>query len=274
MMLLQTMLPANAISRAELLHQQRSARRHHRIIRWIGRVGAVAIFVMAGYLFWGEFAGALLGRDAGVLTGQSFGQRHNTDLGRAMGIAAAVFCVFVLTRHFVLMLQTLTLAANSISREREAQTWDMLVLTGMDARQIVRGKWAATVRHQWQRYLFLGVLRAAALVWFANFGARLAYGSLYSFYYSGSMVVVLPPPTHILLAAAMIIVLTLFNLGFTAACGVLASVSAKRGIWALVGGIVTRLALPIAFVFGFSLLFGLFQLGRSITIAQVWSAIG
>lgn len=273
MTLLQNVLPINAVARAELLHQQRSARRRRLLVRWVNKTGAVVGFIMAAYLFWGEFAGALLGRDAGVLTGQSFAQRYNTDLGQALGGAAYIFCGVVLTHHFALMMQTLTLAANSISRERQAQTWDMLILTGMDARQIVRGKWAATVRYQWPRYLFLGVLRAGALLWFVNSTTRAAYGRLYAYYYSGSTSIILPSPLFILLAGAVIIALTLLNLGFTAACGVLASASAKRSLWALLGGIVIRLALPFGFVFGFTLLFGLFQLGRSEAVTQIWSAV-
>jgi hypothetical protein len=151
----------------------------------------------------------------------------------------------------------------------------MLVLTGMDARQIVRGKWAATVRHQWPRYLFLGVLRAGAVVWIFNVGSRMAYTSSFynSYYYPAALEIVLPPPGSILLAGAIILLLTMMNLCFTAACGVLASVSAKRSVWALLGGIITRLMLPFTFVFGFMLLFGLFQLGRNEFFEQTWSAV-
>ncbi|HRF96278.1 MAG TPA: hypothetical protein PLZ51_13825, partial [Aggregatilineales bacterium] len=43
--------------------------------------------------------------------------------------------------YLIVILITLGLSNNSITRERKGQTWDVLVLTNVDARQVVLGKW-------------------------------------------------------------------------------------------------------------------------------------
>ncbi|HRF99264.1 MAG TPA: hypothetical protein PLZ51_28825, partial [Aggregatilineales bacterium] len=46
-----------------------------------------------------------------------------------------------------------------ITRERKGQTWDVLVLTNVDARQIVLGKWWASLVALWGDHAMIGFLR-------------------------------------------------------------------------------------------------------------------
>jgi hypothetical protein len=56
-------------------------------------------------------------------------------------------------------LRTLMLASHSIAREMEVGNWDSLVLTGINSRLIVMGKWWAILRCVWKDYLFLALLK-------------------------------------------------------------------------------------------------------------------
>src|ERR1041385_6042695 len=92
-------IPQNAIMRAEVKYQRRSTSQRWRW-RWLRsawRVFLIASVTMAMILYWGEFAGALLNRDAG-------------PIGERLQIATDVVIVLAVVMHFVLMIQTLSLA--------------------------------------------------------------------------------------------------------------------------------------------------------------------
>ncbi len=57
-----------------------------------------------------------------------------------------IHVVLVTFWHYILLLQSLSLSVNSLVREHTGQTWDALILTGVDARRVARGKWQAVVR--------------------------------------------------------------------------------------------------------------------------------
>jgi hypothetical protein len=215
--------PRSVITRSELTYIERSSPRPGRWRSRLRRAFFLACITLSMILYWGEFAGALLQRDA-------------APIGEHLQPGAVLLMAVALVLHFGLMFQTLSLAANSIARERQNNTWDMLVLTGLDARQIVYGKWWAIVQRQWRNYAVLGLLRMGAIVWFSAAASRIfAYSYLY-----GGFWFMLPNPLHILIAGAAILALTLVNLGFTAACGVLASSQSERSALALVRAIILR----------------------------------
>ena len=70
-------------------------------------------------------------------------------------ISVVSLLVMNLALYVVVTLVTLALAASSISREQAAHTWDHLLLTNMTARQIVQGKWWATLRALWGDHLMV-----------------------------------------------------------------------------------------------------------------------
>lgn len=218
--------PPNAISQAEsaYLERQPKSRAGWRILL---RLSQWVMLTISLILFGGEFAGALLQRDA-------------APIGERLGVLTGVFIAYTVVRHFVLMLQTLSLSANSIAREKQSANWDILLLTGIDARRIIYGKWLAVVQRQLPAYIMLGLLRAGAVVYFSAFTSRSFYQLIYSPNYSNILIPISPLPLQILLAGAVIFLLTLLNLPFTAACGVAASAEARSSVMALVRALILR----------------------------------
>lgn len=229
--------PPNAISRAELAYQQRQPQRR----LWL-RSGLLALewlmLTIGLILLGGEFAGALL-------------QRDPSPIAAKFRVLAIVFIVYTVLRHFMLMFQTLAFSANSLVREKQIVNWDMLLLTGIDARQIVYGKWLATVQHQFPAYVRLGLLRAAAIIFFNANDSRSVQIGRYGYQVSE---VIQPLPLQILLAVGVIFLLTLANLAFTAACGMMASAEFKRPTITLAWAFVSRPLVLIGVVLAIALL--------------------
>lgn len=229
-----TRLNQQPIAQAELNHQNRSTpppRRRWR--QWLGRASLVMVYITAFILVGNEII-ALLSMGSGRRVA------FYTTVNPNWLIAAAVIAVgATVIIHFRRMLQTLSLSANSIARERGANNWDMLVLTGIDAGKIVRGKWWATIRHMWRPYVMLGILRAAAVVLYGASTYRSYYS--YQFYNSDglSSVTLIVVLLHFALAGTAVFIFTMANLFFTAACGVTAF--NKRSGVALARAIGTRL---------------------------------
>jgi hypothetical protein len=147
-------LGVQPIALAELNYQRRSNPPQRRWIRWIRRAGITFAYLLSSIALGSEIAIALLIR---VDQATSINLILLFDM---LGALPLVAFIIVLAIHFGLMVQTLTLATNSIARERQTNNWEMLILTGMDARKIVRGKWWATVLRMWRSYGRLALLRA------------------------------------------------------------------------------------------------------------------
>lgn len=224
----------NPIAQAEIAYQQRTGRAR-RWWRWLAR-GVTLLAVAAGLILYAsEIAGVLLQRVPLIGT-------------ERLEIGGVLLLIFTTALHFMLMFRTLALTANSITREAQGNTWELLVLTGLDARQIVLGKWWATVRRMWRLYAVLALLRACVAVWFTAFSARLST----MIAVSGTGFVIggpdnpLPTALHLLAAGLIVAALTMANLIFTAACGVLASSEARSGAWALARALGSRVVLLVA----------------------------
>lgn len=69
--------------------------------------------------------------------------------------------------HLSVWLRTLLLAGNSITREKIH--WDEFVLTGLDARQIILGKWWAIVRYTAASHFFVAILRLGLALAYAQY---------------------------------------------------------------------------------------------------------
>ncbi len=220
--------PENAITRAELIYQQRSAKPARRWRRWLNAISKGLIIGIVFILVT-------------MLLVASLTERDPTPIIKLLGVAPPLLILFTLFYDLSLIFQTISLAANSISREREGQTWEMLVLTGINARQIVRGKWWATVQRQFPRYLLLGFIRAGASV--AMGVSILASSYYYTSNYDVRMQ--LPHPLSILISVFLGVLLTVANLGFSAACGVMGSVVSKRSSMAVTRGIANQIVLSL-----------------------------
>jgi hypothetical protein len=194
----------NAIACAEIAHQQRrdKTRRLWQIVAWWLRyLGLMIGLILAGSVF----VGSVLQRDAYPIT-------------VALGILPILFCVAIIVAHYVLQFRTLVLATNSLAREREGATWELVLLTGIDSANIIRGKWWAVVQRQLPVYAWLGLLRACAIVWFSYYNASTLVESL-SFAFEPPVNVIFDEPTELLFIATVTVIASLLNLAFTAACG-------------------------------------------------------
>lgn len=229
----------NPVTRAERTYQQRSAKPPRPWRRWLNRTITWLAITIALILFGGLLIASLTLRDPLPLV-----EKLN-PLPSLLGILTFIY-------HIYLMFQTISRTANSISREKEAQTWDMLVLTGINARQIVRGKWWATVQHQLPSYILLGVLRIGATA-----GLALGIGTVFyrvsSTYYDQQLM--MPHPVTIILCAVVIMAFTLANLGFSAACGVMASAASRRSAIAIARGFGNQILLSLVTAIGLMYLF-------------------
>ncbi|MBA3869757.1 MAG: hypothetical protein H0X30_11475 [Anaerolineae bacterium] len=198
----------NAITRAERAYQQNVSETSPRQ-RWINRAikGIVAAY-------------ALL--QLGILLVASLTQTNPVPIAGQLLPFSALLVIIVIYYHFYLMFQAITLSANSIMREKEyKKAWETLVRSGVHARQIVWGKWWVTVQGLLPRYLLLGVLRvggtaAVGMLFLAVLVSELGNNHIQS-----------PHPMTILVASLLAILLTVANLGFSAACGIMSAAVGK-----------------------------------------------
>ncbi|MBA3869756.1 MAG: hypothetical protein H0X30_11470 [Anaerolineae bacterium] len=223
-----TIFPENAITRAERSYQQHAAKKLPPLRAWISRTIMWLVITVSLIHFGGLFIASLL-------------QRDPTPIVRSLGALSVLLIVFTVYYHFYLMFQTIALTANSITREKEAQTWELVVLTGINARQIVRGKWWATVQRQFSRYLLLGVMRAGAT---AAIGISVT-ASFYNASSSNNGTLQLPHAMTILISSCFGILFTIANLGFSAACGVMGSAVSRRSSIAILRGFVLQIVITV-----------------------------
>jgi hypothetical protein len=138
-----------------------------------------------------------------------------------LGIVALASCL-------VTLIRALLLASETIAREQRTGTWETLLLTGVDAGQIVRGKWWATVRHVWPSFLMTALLRLGVVTWVGLFFG-VDYANSSPFY---------PQPSQMLISSALTIALGVVSSALASACGVLASLISRRNGTTLVLAIV------------------------------------
>lgn len=224
---LPSFFPDNPVLAAEQVYQQRSARPHRRWLHWLYRIALYAGVLLSIILFGGLLGAALAERDPTPIIDHLW-----------YGIIPSLFAAIVPIWQIGLLLKTLQLSANSIVREKEAQTWELLVLSGINARRIVRGKWWATVQRQWRAYAWLGLLRLGAVTLTGYSSVR------FSSYYLDNNIH-LPHPASILLGGLTVFALTMVGLGFSAACGVMGSTLSKRGVTAVLRAIANQIVLSL-----------------------------
>jgi hypothetical protein len=72
-----------------------------------------------------------------------------------------IILLVIVPVYLLAILRTVLLAVESINRERHSGAWDVLVLSNVNARQIILSKWWAVVRAVYPEYLLIGLLRFA-----------------------------------------------------------------------------------------------------------------
>ncbi|MEZ4669710.1 MAG: hypothetical protein R3E39_17535 [Anaerolineae bacterium] len=237
------LVPNNPITDAEQRYQRQSTPPRRRFFQWFDRVGLVLILAASWILFGGLLIASLAGRDP-------------TPIIDRLGSIPTYVTAIVTLWQFNLLFRTLQLSSSSIAREKEAQTWELLVLSGIDARRIVRGKWWATVQRQWSSFVWLGLARLGVVTLGGYSSVR------FSSYYLDSNIH-LPHPASVVLGGVVVFVLTLAALAFTAACGIMGSAISQRSAFALVRAIAIQIVLSLGP--GLLAAFTLFLLVRSST---------
>ncbi len=205
------MLTDNPIARAELTHQQRAVV-DHKWRRWT--------------VIFGVALGAALISTAGLIFLPQLADLVNTPQDDLREILSGWLGTLILLMGALLMIQHLSFAAaaiqiasTSIAREKQGRTWEDLLLTGVDARRIVYGKWWATTRTLWQGYRPLLLLRFAIALWIGASSGVARLSTLYNY----------APPllNHVIIGAAAAI-FPLCYAAFAATVGLVASLLVRN----------------------------------------------
>lgn len=213
------------ISQAEYLHQRRSmeARRSRwwvalprKVLMTLSVFAAAFIFILTG------------GTSLGILV-LNYMPPDMALLAFVVWVLIPGFALLPMTllTHFGLMMRTLLHTSNSIPREKVGGTWDLLLLTGTSAREIVLSKWRATIKQVLPSYMRLALLRMAVILWVFEWErVRLSFYPTLDFsfneYYTP------PHPLLPILSLGLITMFTLVNALITAAIGMLTAFMTKR----------------------------------------------
>lgn len=158
-------------------------------------------------------------------------------------LGATLLVAMNLALYLVLTMITLALASNSISREKRGKTWDNLLLTGVDARQIVWGKWWATLAAMRGDHVAAALLRLGIVAWGVTvMGGEALYQPIIPF---------LPTMLSYIVAGALLLVgYAVVDAALTAALGLLIPLTRFDNAAAFVVVFAVRLLLTLTpFVF-------------------------
>jgi hypothetical protein len=200
---------ASPIISSEVRHVERGQRIHRRLSNLLNRALWYALLLTS--LSMTLFCVLLAAVDLSQYDHQP-GERYlniTYILGVLLGITFYI--------HFRVQVETLGMAADAIAREKRGNTWESLLLTGIGARPLIIGKWWAVVRLMWRDYIRLGLLRIGCTI---GIGALLLTEPRIGFFQLSEQ-----PDSwaalRMLLAAVLVMAVTMVNLLFTAAAGVL-----------------------------------------------------
>jgi ABC-type Na+ efflux pump permease subunit len=199
----------NPVMRAELAHQQRAMlRRSGRALRVLF---LLALVVSAALVF-----GAPLLPQVAHLLNESIFYVEEAHRG-LLSTLTALLAALVFVQHLLWVSQAAQQASATIAREKQARTWESLLLTGIDARQIIVGKWWATLRIMWDQHHKGLLLRVLTVVW-------LSLPNVDGIAFSREET----SPVALALVAVVALLYPLLNVSVAAATGVLASLFGRR----------------------------------------------
>jgi hypothetical protein len=197
----------NIVAQAEVRHQEFVIERSRSGRLWI---------VLAGIMLVPAFVASMIFFASALIT--PFWSLQLLPVPTNNAIALPAFFLLIVMNvalTVVVMLITLGLGANSISREKAGRTWEILLLTGVNARQVVWGKWWATVRVLWGDHLMVALLRFGLIGWFVvRFQSQLPE-------LGATISPQVAQVAHLLALTTLISVYTLLDAGFTAVLGVM-----------------------------------------------------
>ncbi|MFQ3566720.1 MAG: ABC transporter permease subunit [Aggregatilineales bacterium] len=194
----QTSIITGPIARAERAHQRRLFRRGRFLLAGYGAcIGAIVTISLAR--FFETPIGGLL-----ALPPEQISAAVQTTEALVMLMTSFL----VLIAHLLIVLFALQTASASVAREKRARTWESLLLTTIDARQIVLGKWWATMQTTLHLYGWLLLWRGGVGLWL--------------------VATTQDAPAIALFGAGLLIAYPFFNMGIAAALGMLASTIARK----------------------------------------------
>lgn len=219
----------NPVMRAELRHQRQVIQSSRSGWFWV--VLAVVMLVPAFLTALALIFATLSGIDL-----EPFFAAPPLSVLAQVGLVSLT--IMQLALYIVVTLVTLALAASSIRREQRAGTWDSLLLTNMSARQIVQGKWWATLRALWGDHVLVLVLRLGFVAYLHLLSANPAVSQ----------------PVRLLITLAFITVITIIDSALTAILGILPPVSGSHSV-------VMPLAMSVRLVVSVALVIVTFAVG-------------
>ncbi|MDX2078256.1 MAG: hypothetical protein SFZ02_17620 [bacterium] len=211
------------ITKAELRHQWYVLEKSRSGTAWI--VIAVLMLLPAVLITFYLLAMVILGLS---ITWNPF----SGDIGATLiSIGFVSLIVMNVSLYLIVILITLGLSSNSITRERKGLTWDVLLLTNVDARQVVLGKWWASLVALWGDHAMIAFVRVGAvcavvLTLEPYMGIRLTPAPLG----------ISPVLAHTVVLSLIAIAYTAIDAMFTAALGVGGAVSSQNS--SIVSGMV------------------------------------
>jgi hypothetical protein len=191
------------IARAEFRHQRFVIQNSRSGRGWIIMAGLMLLPAMLVGL--GAFVLAFLGLDS-----TEWAIWENEIVNAVVQVGAAALIVMNLALYFVLMLVAVGLAYNSVSREKVNRTWEVLLLTNVSAREMVWGKWWASLMALWGDHFMLSFLRVG-LVGFVV--VQTGDGN----------------PIIMLGLAVIVVTFTVLDAAFTVALGIVSAISGLNG---------------------------------------------
>ncbi|RMG77712.1 MAG: hypothetical protein D6711_00890 [Chloroflexi bacterium] len=156
------MMINNIISQAEFRHQRYVIQNSRSGWAWVG----LAMLMLLPALF------ASVMMFVSVLFGLGWGQYliepQGSLLGGVFQVASIALMTMNIALYIVVTLITLGLSYNSIAREHTNRTWDILLLTHVDAPTLIVGKWWGSLRSLSGDHLMLFILRVGVVAQFID----------------------------------------------------------------------------------------------------------
>jgi hypothetical protein len=128
----------NPVQRAERAHILRSG-----MSRFWRAVYAISIFTIIAPILWG----------------------FSVHFHKTLEISVALLFFINAVMIFVVEMRVMSHSAESIRREFQGKTWDLLILTGVDTWRLILGKWLGAIRGNRREILFLYALRVSTFMW-------------------------------------------------------------------------------------------------------------
>lgn len=126
----------------------------------------------------------------------------------AIAAGQVTLLIMNIALSLVVMLVSYGLAVNSISREKRGKTWDNLILTNISARQLIYGKWLASLRALDGDHVLVVFLRLGLIGWMiGGFGWQLPAGTWSA-------------PAHVVMITLLVVVYSLLDALFNTALAV------------------------------------------------------